>query len=294
MADEFDPFAPGSNIKENFDGTVRCVFEKSENSDNYNAHMFITASDGEEVESFLSLGKDWVSYDGGRTVEHPRGDQTKFNGQTTYSEWITFAMGGFAGDVNDPDDKPAPLEKGLGAAGVLRERNRQLGNRGPQCADIWEGLSFHFDVLKRHGRSRVVTKTPDGERVEWKDIVQERMMPVRFLGDQGRLDLSSGGPQTGSEARNVSASAPSPAVSKDAPGTSGGGGAPGGAIHPALADLSAQDQVAIIGLAHSRDFGGFVDEVMTLSTSDGGSMLQQPKVIQALSDEGFYQTLRQG
>src|SRR5215472_14862573 len=135
--EEFDPFAPGSNLKEDFDGTVREVtFEKSSQGDNYTAHMIVMADDGEEVESFLSLGKDWVSYDGGRSVEHPRGTKVKFNAQTVYSEFLTFAMGGFVGDKHNPDAEPADPDRGGGAAKVMWERNRNLQNRGPQFAEL--------------------------------------------------------------------------------------------------------------------------------------------------------------
>jgi len=282
MTEEFDPFAPGSNLKENFDGTIREVtFEKSENSDNYNAHIIVQADDGEEVESFLGLGKDWVSYDGGRTVEHPRGNRTKFNAQTTYSEYISFAMGGFDGDMNNPDARAADLSRGLGADKVMRERNRRLENRGPQCADLWEGLRFHFDVLKRMGRSnKKVTDSEGRTTTEWFDVIQERMMPVRFLGT---------GAGTGT---TLSASAP-PTVSPPATSASPAvGTAPAQGVHPALASLGEQDREAIVALARTSDFGGFVDGVMGLNTSTGESMLSVPSVIQALSDEAFYQTLR--
>jgi hypothetical protein len=65
-----------------------------------------------------------------------------------------------------------------------------------------------------------------------------------------------------------------------------------GASHPALADLSPEDQQGIMNLARTVDFGDFVDQVMALPTSSGGTMLEQPKVIQALSDEAFYTALR--
>lgn len=287
MAEEFDPFAPGSNIKENFDGVTRCVFEKSDNNDNYNAHMFIQATDGEEVETFLSLGRDWVSYDGGRSVEHPRGENTKFNAQTTYSEFITFAMGGFEGDLGNPDDKPAPLERGLGAANVMRERNRALGNRGPQIASVWDGLMFHFDVLKRHGRQRSVTKTSDGERVDWLDVIQDRMMPVRFLGvrEQGRLDVGATNVGSGSTPSSPTPAPVAPAAPVGATQRENGS-------HPALEGLSQKDRDALIALAKSQSFGDFVDRVMALPSDGGGTMLEQPRVIQALSDESFYTTLR--
>jgi hypothetical protein len=279
MADEFDPFAPGSNLRDNFDGVTRCVFEKSENSDNYNAHMYILATDGDEVESFLSLGKDWVSYDGGKSVEHPRGEATKFNAQTTYSEFIVFAMGGFDGDKENPDERPAPLEKGLGGAEVMRARNRELNNRGPQVAAIWDDLLWHFDVVKRHGRQRVVSQVDGKERVEWLDIVQERMMPTRFIGVRGHQESFP------VDAPPAPAPAPAGAASPSAPVAG---------VHPALADLDQTDRNALTTLARERSFGDFVDLVMALPSASGGTMLDKPKVIQALSDEGFYNTLRGG
>jgi hypothetical protein len=280
MSEEFDPFAPGSNLKENFDGAITSVkFEKQENGDNYTAHMIVHADDGDEPEMFLSLGRDWVSYDGGRSVEHPRGNNTKFNAQTTYSEFIVFAMGGFSGDAGDENERPVNVEKGLGAAQVMRERNRQLDNRGPQMADLWLGLRFHFDVVKRKSRQRVVTKTETGDKVEWTDGTTDRMLPVRFLGVQGvqqAMDVTATAPT----------SSPTPASSPSPPPTSGN------VSHPALASLSPEDQEKIRALARGTDFGGFVDGVMGLQTSNGSSMLEIPPIIQALADESFYVSLR--
>jgi len=281
MADEeFDPFAPGSNLKEDYDGVMKEVtFEKSTQGDNYTAHMVVLADDGEEIESFLSLGKDWATYDGGRTVEHPRGVKAKFNGQTGYSEWITFAMGGYEGNRADPDGKPADIERGLGAAAVMRERNRRLGNRGPQCAELWDGLRFHFDVLERRGRTR------KGD--EWVDTVVERMLPVRYLGTNAPTTAPSA--VTPAPAPTPAASSPSPPPPFPAAGT-----VPAPGVHPALANLSAGDQARVRELAVKEDFGGFVDGVMRLSREGGGTMLEVPALIQALADEQFYLQLKGG
>jgi hypothetical protein len=311
-AEEFDPFAPGSNLKEDFDGVVKEVrFEKSSQGDNYTAHVIVQADDGDEVESFLSLGKDWVTYDGGRSVEHPRGARMKFNGQTGYSEWITFAMGGFDGDRHDPDAEPADIQLGRGAAGVLRERNRRLDNRGPQMAELWEGLRFHFDVVNRHGRTR------RGD--QWVDVVNERMMPVRYLGEvaQQQSFPQPPQPQPQPQPQNVQSHPMPPGYQQQQPtlySTSGGSivtvqaapqptvppaasppsapPAPVPAVHPALASLSALDQSRVRSLAQQQDFGGFVDGVMGLSKEGGGTMLEVPALIQALSDEQFYLSLR--
>jgi len=283
MSEEFDPFAPGSNLKENFDGTITSVkFEKQENGDNYTAHMIVHADDGDEPESFLSLGRDWVSYDGGRSVEHPRGNNSKFNAQTTYSEFIVFAMGGFDGDTDDENARTVNVEKGLGAAQVMRERNRQLDNRGPQMADLWLGLRFHFDVVKRKSRQRVVTKTETGEKVEWTDGTTDRMLPVRFLGVQGVQQTMVVDPVQPSVSAVAATAAPPPAAAPTS----------GNVTHPALASLSPEDQAKLRELARSTDFGGFVDGVMGLQTSNGSSMLEIPPIIQALADETFYASLR--
>jgi hypothetical protein len=47
-------------------------------------------------------------------------------------------------------------------------------------------------------------------------------------------------------------------------------------------------------MAMKEDFGGFVDGVMGLSREGGGTMLEVPALIQALSDEQFYMEMRQG
>jgi hypothetical protein len=149
-------------------------------------------------------------------------------------------------------------------------------------AQLWEGLRFHFDVVSRPGRQRKTSVDEQGRRVdEWLDVVQERMMPLRFLGTSQPAPTV-----TASTSASATASA-SATVRPTAVVT-----VPGPASHPALADLGPEDKLKIVALAQSQDFGGFVDGVMGLTTVGGESMLSVASVIQALSDETFYTSLR--
>lgn len=153
----------------------------------------------------------------------------------------------------------------------MRERNRRLENRGPQYAELWEGLRFHWDVLVRNGRQR------KGD--EWVDAVVERMLPVRFLGDVGVQGVQQQLPTT-----EVGTSAPVTPQTPQTPVQN--------VQHVALASLTPADQQRVIALAQQQDFGGFVDGVMALPKEGGGSMMDVGALIQALSDEQFYQSLR--
>lgn len=304
MPEEYDieSFRPGSNLKEDFDGTITAAaFEKSENAQNYACHMVIMGDDGEEVEGFYGCGSDWVSYDGGASVEHPKGASHKFNNQTAYAEFNVFAMVGFEGDVNDPNSRPLPWPKGNetyqgpGALKVLSERNRAANGRGPQIASTWVGLRFHFDVITRKTYQRKVTKNADGsETTEWLDSTVERMLPTRFLGLAG----GSVGSSVTTPAQPVAQPAPQPAQpvagqGQAAPQPAAQPAPDGGASsYPALADLPIVDRAAVIQLARTLPFDQFIDRVMGLQVSSGGDMLGQAKVIQALADETMYNALR--
>jgi hypothetical protein len=74
--DEFDPYAGSSGLKDDFDGVIVDAWAEldTQNAGNRtNAWLKILADDGEEVSNRYGLGSDWASYDGGETIEHPKG-----------------------------------------------------------------------------------------------------------------------------------------------------------------------------------------------------------------------------
>lgn len=331
MPDEFDSYAPGSNLKEDFDGTIiKASFDKGDNNNaNFSFHPVIAADDGDEVESFYGLGSDWESYDGGSSVEHPKGSQRKFNGQTAYSEWNVFAAFGFDGDREDVNARPnrpprtdEERQACTGAYARLREVDREFEGRGAQHAQPWVGMRFHFDVLKRPGRERRVVKAPDGsaligpdgkEVVEWKDVERERMLPVRFLGmAQDAVAQSHGGPGTSlgtvttvpehTPSAEPATPAATPAVSEEATppqntattGTSTPVNTGGGASnHPSLRDLPMKDRLVVIQKARELDADSFVDAVIGLTTSDSRNMLDVGSVMDGLGDaQAMWEALR--
>lgn len=298
--EEFDSYAPGSNLKEDFDGTItdRSGFEKSDQGENWSMHFVIEADDGEEVETYAGLGSDWMSYDGGRSVEHPKGERRKFNSRVGYSEWIVFALGGVKDDDRSVDVKPLPPDSGIGATEILRAADRAHSGRGAQFAEPWYGLKFHFDVFKRKGQTRKVTKDDQGnEVIEWPEVERERMLPVRFLGmadQQMTLQPATSvvtSPQT--DATENATAGPVTSTSVTGAATSQPTAPTGGALgHPGLNDLAAPDKVKVIQLAKTCAFGDFVDQTMVLTTTDGKSMLDVGSVMDALADEAFWNALR--
>ena len=156
-----------SGLPDNFDGTVIAaeftVDERYKNEDGSLPTVlrleFDHAAAVEPV--IISLGKGWEIGDGGKTVSHPT--NTQFNARSHYGMMITRCVSADA-------DKG-----GLGMLKLLQGRGESTQ------ADIWVGLSFHWER----------------EEVDYgKDIgAKEKLMPTKFLGEAG-----AGGAAGGAEA----------------------------------------------------------------------------------------------
>lgn len=256
--DEFDSLSVGSGLKEDFIGVIRnAQFVKSDQGQNWNIQLFIDADDGEEVEARYGLGGDWSSYDGGVTIQHPKGERQKINNQTAYSGLIVSAVGS-------------------GAEDELKKRNRALNNFGYRHKDLWIGLSFHWDVVEVPGRTKV------GD--DWVDRMYQRMLPDKFVGESGVQNTLPQPAPVPTEA--------SPAVSTPAPVATTQPATSSPAPHPAMSTLAVIDQGKLKILAHQYDTGKFLDEAMALTLSDGKSMLDVDGMIAALSDGSLYAALK--
>ena len=270
-------YAPESNFKEDWDGTIREVtFEKQEGSQNYAAHLVMDADDGDEVEMFCGLGGDWATYDGGSSVEHPKGATKRFHQSTHWSRLLARMV--------------ECCYEAEGEDNVMIVRDRERGGRGAQMGESFAGLRFHWDVEKGMERRPVEQKDAEGKTimgengrpvVTWTDQEVERMWPQKYLGIAGEAPKAT-----------APSSSPTTTTSESAPQSESGSNSSGSGTHPAIANLPLPDQVKLKTLAKTNDFGNFVDAVMDLTGSDGTAMLERAEVIQALSDEGFYLSLR--
>lgn len=112
--------------------------------------LFLTGSDenGEPAELRMSVGGDWTSPDGGKTIVHPK--KTRINKNSIYGHFISSAVA--LEDVVDGK--------------LLRDIMFDRGT--PLEADIWVGVKMHLDLQE----------ISFGKNVD----PQERLLPTRFLG----------------------------------------------------------------------------------------------------------------
>jgi hypothetical protein len=143
--------------------------------------LFLTGSDeaGEPAELRMSVGGDWTSSDGGKTIVHPK--KTRINKNSIYGHFITAAVG--CEEVVDGQ--------------TLRD---VMFNRGtPLTADIWVGVKMHLDIQQ----------ITFGKTVE----PQDRLLPTRYLGlstESAPLPTPSPAPVQPPAASATVATAPTP------------------------------------------------------------------------------------
>lgn len=164
MSDEFNPYKPGSGLKDDFDGTiVDGTFTTDPQTGSTSIILMVNADDGDEWPARYSTGPGWESYDGGVTVRHPGGPKQLFSANSAYSDFMQHAW-----DAGAKDD--------------MLTRARSGG--GPSAAGNWNGMRFHWDVVERPIR-RPEDKE-DGSRV-WVNDVTNRTLPTKYLGLAGSV-----------------------------------------------------------------------------------------------------------
>lgn len=182
MSDEFNPYKPGSGLKDDFDGTiVDGVFTTDPQTGATSIILMVQADDGDEWPGRYGTGRGWESYDAGVSVKHPSGGRTLFNAQSAYSDFMQHAW-----DAGAKDDMLA--------------RIASVG--GPTVAANWNGMRFHFDVLERPIRRP--EEQEDGSQ-KWVDTTVQRTLPTKYLGTAGTQESLPGTAST--SATSVSASA---------------------------------------------------------------------------------------
>lgn len=176
MPDYSDEYKLDSGLRESMDLTVHLAyFSTSADYQNGNVYLlFLTGEDeeGEPVEVRMSVGADWTSADGGKTITHPT--KKYINRNTIYGHWLTHA-------IEIPELRAVLAERG-----------------GPTVAAIWDNLRLHLDL----------TEIKFGKNLD----PQERLMPTSFLGVYEDSGTSSTTPlTTPTPSPTVSPAAPSPA-----------------------------------------------------------------------------------
>lgn len=83
-----------------------------------------------ETEPFtvkMTVGSDWVSSDGGRTITHPT--RKRINNSSTYGHWINYSM-----QLPELRDE------------LIRRDKEQFNGQGPLVADIWTNLVLRLNA----------------------------------------------------------------------------------------------------------------------------------------------------
>jgi len=107
--------------------------------------LTLTDENNEVFDQMLSIGADWISSDGGQTVQHA-GGKTKFNRGSNYGKW-------------------------LAACAELPELQAHLENTGPASdSHIWDGVKIHLAAHEETYTIQGETKTAS------------RLLPDQFLG----------------------------------------------------------------------------------------------------------------
>jgi hypothetical protein len=261
--DNWDPFKPGTGLKDDYDGTVKEAEFVQTQQGSWALNLTIEAEDGDSPELRLGVGgkaSGWTSFDGGETIENEGKARATFNERTGYARFIGAAMKS-------------------GAEDVLRSRSTELyGGRGPMNAGLWVGLAFHFEVV------HVPSQRPDEEGT-WKDVEGgiPTVLPVKYLGDSVPQPGKSAGTGDVKTGRASTKGNPGSSQSTQSSLTNSESGLP--AIHH-------QDLIILHQLANDLDYGSFVDQVMTLKDQGGVSMTRNKAVMAKLGDESWYEELK--
>jgi hypothetical protein len=257
LGEEYDEFRTTTGLKEDYDGIITdAYFGQGQTGERMNLFAKVHADDDDEVEVRWGIGNGWVSYDGGKTVEHPT--ERYFNRNTAWADAFTKMM-----------EMPGVKEE-------FGKRSAKLERRGPRDARLIIGMKFHWDV--KQVKMTVPKRDELGQPIpgQREEIEVPRVLPFKYLGtaeDQapstGKARKSRGSGTTQTAEPTAEASAPESAAAS--PNGSG-----------IDANLLAKTKV----LARTKSFPEWVDSVMDLP----GAM-DDPVLVSKL-DEEFYESLK--
>jgi hypothetical protein len=260
VSSEWDPFKGDSGLKDDYDGTVTTAEFVQGQRGGYSLELTIADEDQDETTIRLGVGSGWVSLDGGETVENEGSGKARFNERTGYQRFIGAAMKS-------------------GGAEVLRQRsNDEYAGRGPMHAALWNGLQFHFDVVHVPGQR------PNGEGV-WEDVEGgiPTVLPTKYLGEGAPQQVSSAG--VGDAKTGRASTKANPSATQTNSGTAGTSASGSLDIHPKVLE-------EMTSLAHTLDYGSWVDQVMMMKDDGGTPLAKNRPLMIKLGDESWYEELR--
>jgi hypothetical protein len=257
LGEEYDEFRTSTGLKDDYDGIITDAFFGKPQSGGERLNLFFKVkADDDEVELRYSIGNDWETYDGGKTVEHPR--EHYFNNRTAYAEFFVAALA-------------------CGAKEVLGKRSHALERRGPRDSRLWPGLRFHFDVKTETMNLPVRDEAgqpvrDDKGQIRTQEVVVPRTMPTKFLGTEADQAPKS---RKGGTTRTARAEAPTEAVAT----ASDDGLPPFGLEKSQFVKLKAKAKA----LAHDA----WMDWV-----TDQQEFIENDELIASVGDEDFYVGLK--
>lgn len=254
MPDEFDPYKPGTGLKDDFIGAITdAVFAPDPQTGNCKAILMTVDEAGEEYPVNYWLGSGWDTYDGGATVQHPGGDRQLFSNQSQYSDFMVHAME-------------------AGAKDVMYDRLR--AGLGPRVAANWLGMKFQWDSLQRPTRRPKVDAegqpvADENGRQVWENTTTARLLPTKFMGLVGVQGTLEGVAGAGTVASAPSATTNDPLTVLDA-------------VTAAKVRAAAKE---------AGDYGKFIDAMLALNDTTGTPIMEHAEIGQAVADEGWFTSL---
>lgn len=251
----YDPFKGESGFKDDYDGTiVDAYFDPGDLGTQL--ILKINADDGEEVESrYACGGTDWTTYDGGETVEHPKGNTKGFNKNSKMFRLIDAAMscGGDAETTLRARAQQGPVKDGVPL--------------GPKSAAIWKGLKFHW--MNEEKPYEFKDRQDETKTVKGVAVVS---LPKAYLGE-------------GVAAGNTATSGlPGPSSAPPASSTAQTPSAPTPTPTPTSLSIDPAMKVKLMAAAKKADdHSTFCDLAMEI---DG--VVENEAVMAAIVDEGFF------
>ena len=145
----------GSGLKEEYDFTIYTAsFTTDLRYNNGNSYVLLLVGvdeEGEPTEEMLSVGADWESIDGGRTLTHPR-KAGSINRNSAYGKWCAFA-----------------------AEACEKSNSDFIFDKDPKDAFIWVNTKWR---LKEKKVGEEFTNKQTNEKV----AARFRLVPDEFLG----------------------------------------------------------------------------------------------------------------
>ena len=257
---EFNPWTDfATGLREAYDLTIHMAYFSTDaaymNGEQYLLILVGEDDEGEEAREMFSVGKDWESLDGGKTLTYPGKPQHRLNQNVMYTKFIQSAW-----------------------EACKKAGSDYLNDKNPFVAETWIGTRWHL-ATKQASEGFTIRAT--GEIVAPKF----RLMPDEFLG----LYEDTIAPQPSAH-KGRKATAPPTASAKASAADRRAellARARGAAVAPPQAEETFDTlDVELLELARNNDFDTFIN--LALAIDDVINDEARAADVVDNSDNGFY------